>query len=239
MRDVDLLVRPQDARRAYAALRRIGFAPSPAPTAVDHHHLPGLLKSEDDTTILIELHHQLLPPAPFVAPVFYDDLRPSAQRFDWDGLRPETLGREDMLWHVYAHGFAIGRVSPQVRLSALADLVHATEAWADRLDWDALRRRRGRMVRALRLLGRVVPWSDSVERTLGVEDAGSGVKMPPLDDWTFDMRYGIDARWRRLWYRGAAHPLRVALERGDAAARRTWRRLTRRRRLHETEEQRV
>lgn len=166
MRDVDLLMRPQDARQAHDILRGMGFAPSETLTGVDHHHLQGLYKTQDDTTILIELHHQLLQPAALVEAVRYDDLVPAAQPFEWSGLALQTLGREDMVCHVYAHGFSID-ASPEVRLNALADLVHTIEAWVDVLDWDLLRRERPRMIRALRLVHGVAPWSDSVARALG------------------------------------------------------------------------
>src|SRR5579862_5174868 len=86
MRDVDLLVRRADAGRAYETLRHLGFTRSERPTAPGHHHLLAMLKTEEGTAIVIELHHELLPRTPFVAPMIYDDLRPAAQTFEWAGL---------------------------------------------------------------------------------------------------------------------------------------------------------
>jgi hypothetical protein len=242
MRDVDLLVRRPDARRAYETLRRLGFAPGERATAPAHHHLPGLLKTEDGTTISIELHHELLQRTPFVAPMVYDDLRPAAQTFEWAGLTLQTLGREDMLWHVYAHAFVINTLCPGIRLISIADLVHATEAWVDLLDWDALGRRYGRLVRALPLVHSLTPWSARVTETLGVRmsrpllsvrSASSSLHWSGIAsrdvlwpaEWWFRMRYGIDGPRRWMWYRGAGHPLRVGMAAAGSAARRISRRL--------------
>ena len=38
----------------------------------------------------------------------------------------QTLGREDMLWHVYAHAFVISTLRPgAIRLLSITDLAHA------------------------------------------------------------------------------------------------------------------
>lgn len=237
MRDVDLLVRRTDARRACEILWHLGFTRSERPTARGHHHLPAMLKTEDGTTIVIELHHELLPRTPFVAPMVYDDLLPTAQAFEWAGLTLQTLGREDMIWHVYAHAFVINTLSPGIPLVSIADLVHATEAWVDLLDWDALRRRYRRMVRALPLVHHLTPWSARVAEALGARTsrpvstmrsvssslhwsriASRDVVWPP--EWWFRMRYGIDGPGRWLWYRGAGHPLRVGISAAGTASRR-------------------
>ncbi|HVB38956.1 MAG TPA: nucleotidyltransferase family protein [Vicinamibacterales bacterium] len=237
MRDVDLLVRPRDARRAYEVLQCLGFAPIGTAVAPGHHHLEGLAKTEDGATIAIELHHELLARTPFVASMAFDDLLPASQTFEWAGLTLRTLGREDMLWHVYAHAFVVNTLCPGARLISVADLVHATEEWVDVLDWDLLRERYARMVRALPLVQELTPWSARVNETLrirsrrpvsGVHAVSSSVHWsaalsrdvlwPP--EWWFRMRYGIDG-WRRWsWYRFAGHPLRVAAAAADAAARR-------------------
>jgi hypothetical protein len=239
MRDVDLLVPRRDAKRAYEILRAIGFVPGERETSADHHHRPGLVKGEHGTAVVIELHHQLLPPTAFVAPLDYAALCDRAQSFEWDGLTLQTLGREDMLWHVYAHAFVINPLYPGVRLVSLADLVHAVEAWVNLLDWPALRGRYPRMVRALAFVERLVPWSTRVSQVLGVDASPRRDAVRPVsgslhwsaaisrdvlwpDDWWFRMRYGIEGRWRWWWCRGAAHPVSVLM----AAARTAGRRLS-------------
>lgn len=237
MRDVDLLVRRTDARRAYEILRQLGFTLGERATAPGHHHLPALLKTVDGTTTVIELHHELLTRTPFVAPLDYDDLHPAVQTFTWAGLTLQTLGREDMLWHVYAHAFAINTLAPGIRLISVADLVHCVEAWADVLDWDALRRRYPRLVRALPLVHHLTPWSAPLAHRLHVQtarpvaslrSASSSLHWSAIADrdvlwpptWWFRMRYGIDGPWRWWWYRGVGHPLRVVLSAAATASRR-------------------
>lgn len=237
MRDVDLLVRRSDATRADQTLRQVGFTSGERATAPGHHHLPAMLKTIDGTTIVIELHHELLARTPFVTPRAYDDVRPAAQTFDWADSTFQTLGREDMLWHVYGHAFVINTLSPGIRIISIADLIQATEAWVDMLDWDLLARKYGRLVRALALVDHLTPWSARVAAALRIQThrqwsntralssslhwsgaASRDVLWPP--EWWFRMRYGVDGPLRWLWYRAIGHPLRAALSATATASRR-------------------
>ena len=180
MRDVDLLIRKADAARALDVLMRCGFRPGGAIVPSRHHHLQGMAKTLEGATVTIELHHELMVRTPFVEPRGYDDLIRWSQPFEWGGVTCRTLGREDMLWHVYAHAFVINTLRPgAIRLLSIADLVQATEAWIDEIDWPRLRRqyappaasaerasRSGAVVAARR--GGACPTGSSVRRRGGV-----------------------------------------------------------------------
>ncbi len=245
MRDVDVLVRKEDMWRARGVLERAGFSPAGAAVAPDYHHLQSMATRVDGATVTIELHYELLRATAFLNPLDYEDLRDNAQPFDWAGVQLHTLGREDMLWHVYAHAFAINVLRPEVRLISIADLVNAVEGWADTLDWDRLQRRHGRLFRALPLLHHLTPWSPNVVAKLGGRAAdvhspfrpgvcnapfGLGpltssvtwtgalkadVWWPP--EWSFRVRYGIDSPGSWLWYRFASHPARLLLAAANTA----------------------
>jgi len=171
----------------------------------------------------------LLVRTPFVRPRHYDDLIQRCQPFEWGGMSCQTLGREDMLWHVYAHAFVINTLRPgAIRLLSIADLVHATEAWIDRIDWARLGHEYGRLLRALHVLHDSVPWSPRVAEVLRQQ-----LKRPPvavraraipsdrdmsvavivnllwLPEWWFRMRYGITGRGQWLWYRAIGHSVRL------------------------------
>ncbi len=242
MRDVDLLVRGQDALRAHAILRDSGFAPKGLTVPRGHHHLQGMAKVVDGATVTIELHSRLLRPSPFTRAVRYDDLCDRAQPLTWSGTTMRTLGREDMLWHVYAHAFPTDVQCFELRLISVADLVAATETWIDQLDWDHLERRHGRLLRALPLLDHLTPLSPHVLarirsrssarsvayrivwpapkglRAIASSVAGRGpvkrdLLWPP--EWWFRLRYGIGGPGRWLWYRGVGHPARLAIGAAD------------------------
>ena len=226
MRDLDLLVRPGDAPKAADALSQAGFIESPAWIPDDHHHLPAQSITREGVVVSVELHRHLLNPAPFVRPQGFDDLVARAQTFEWDGLTLLTLGREDMLWHVYAHAFVTNVLRPSIRLISVADLIHAITVWADVLDWDRLRRTHPRLSVALPLLDVLTPFSPSVRTRLGRTPRGP-VRVDPIapayrtmavrggvlwpQDWWFRMRYGIGDPARWWWYRLAGHPTRVLL----------------------------
>jgi hypothetical protein len=236
MRDVDVLVRKADVVRAQLVLQRSGFTPKGAAVAPGYHHLQGMSTTVDGATVTIELHHELLRATAFLKPVCYENVRGAAQPFDWGGTPFHTLGPEDMLWHVYAHAFAINVLCPAVRLISVADLVRVVEVWVDRLDWDRIGREFGRVLRALPLLHHLTPWSPRVldvlggvgERPDGIRSLASStvwsgalnrdVLWPP--EWWFRARYGIDGGRRWSWYRFVGHPARVLLAAGQTATTR-------------------
>ena len=236
MRDVDLLIRRDDARRAQDALIGSGFRAAGPAVPWNHHHLQAMAMTREGATVTIELHHELMVRTPFLEPRLYDDLHCRGQSFQWSGTSWQTLGREDMLWHVYAHAFVINTLRPgAIRLLSVADLVHATEAWIDQIDWRLLQRKYGRLLRALRVLHDLVPWSPHVAEVLHerVPGPASGVRAYPIDsdpalsarlipdvlwppEWWFRMRYGITAWPRWVWFRGVGHPARLAVSAGRA-----------------------
>ena len=183
MRDVDLLIRKHDAGRAHDVLIGCGFRSSGGALPPRHHHLPGMAKTQDGATVTIELHHELMERTPFLGPRGYDDLLCRCQPFEWGGMSYQTLGCEDMLWHVYAHAFVLHPMHPgAIRLLSVADLVHATEAWIDRIDWTRLRREYGRLLRALQVLHDLVPWSPHVAEVLReqVERPATSIRAYPI-----------------------------------------------------------
>ena len=229
MRDVDVLVRKRDLRRAHDVLQRRGFTPSGIAVAPDYHHLQAMSTTVDGATVTIELHHELLRATPLLKPICYEDVEGRAQSLKWAGAAFQTLGREDTLWHLYAHAFAINVLRPDIRLNSVADLVHAAEKWVGSLDWDRLRRHYGRLFRALPLLHHLTPLSPALLGKLhrAPPETRWAVKPPivsPLrwtgalkrdvwwpDEWWFRVRYGVEKRRDWLWYRFAGHPARLLL----------------------------
>jgi hypothetical protein len=194
----------------------------------------------EGATVTIELHHELIVRTPFVEPRGYDDLIHRSQPLKWGGMSCRTLGCEDMLWHVYAHAFVINTLRPgAIRLLSVADVVHTTEAWIDRIDWARIRREYPRLLRALHVLHDLVPWSSHVADVLQEQEErpASAVRACPIDstldwsaalvpevlwpqEWWFRMRYGITTWPRWVWFRAVGHPARLALSaRGAVMAR--------------------
>lgn len=239
MRDVDLLIRKTDAGRALDVLRRCGFRPGGTPVPPRHHHLQAMATTMEGATVTIELHHELIVRTPFVEPRGYDEVIQRSQPLEWDGMSCQTLGCEEMLWHAYAHAFVINTLRPgAIRLLSIADVIHATEAWIDRIDWERLGRKDGRLLRALQVLHDLVPWSPHAAEVLVHRSPKSGGGLAyPIDsnpdwstalipdvlwppEWWFRMRYGITTWPRWVWFRAVGHPARLALSaRGAVMAR--------------------
>jgi hypothetical protein len=251
MRDLDLLVSGRRAAAAFDVLLANGFTESASHHVPSYHHLPGLWKEVDGVIVTVELHTRLLRDTAFLPAITYEDVANRSWKCERHGLTLRTMDRTDLLSHVYAHGFAINVLNPAIRLISVADLIHATEAWIDDIDWVQLTGRSGRLVRALATLGQLTPWSPRVADTLwrctGV--AASRVAVRPLSsgtswrraaavdvvwppDWWFRMRYGIAGTGQWLWYRIAGHPVRLMLAGADTAAARVSKRWRPRRPHH-------
>ena len=240
MRDVDLLVRKADAALALDVLTRSGFRPGGIAVSSRHHHLQAMSKTQEGATVTIELHHELLYPTPFVEPREFDDFNHRSQPFEWGAMTCRTLGREDMLWHVYAHAFVTLTLRPgAIRLLSIADLVHATEAWIDQVDWARLKAQYPRLLRALHVVDDLVPWSPHALEVLREQMPRPATVVRPYPiasdiywsarllpdvlwppEWWFRMRYGITTWPRWAWFRAVGHPAHLALPAGRAVMRR-------------------
>lgn len=237
MRDVDVLVRGRDTRRAAGVLTTCGFAVAGPPVPSGHHHSRAMSRTVDEATVTIELHHQLLQPTPFLRRFEYDDVCGEAQPLQWASQDVLTLGREHMLWHVYSHAFAINVTRPAVRFISVADLVALTERWIDEIDWERVRCAYGRVWRALPCLHYLTPWSPRVLEKLrwhvGRTPAGVRPIAPRLEwsvnacrdvvwppEWWLWARYGIRGWPRRIWCRAVEHPLALVLSAAQFTKRR-------------------
>jgi hypothetical protein len=95
-------------------------------------------------------------------PLRYDAYAPTAQSFTVGGFAAQTLGREEMLWHIYRHVFCMPLTYEPLRLIWVADLISLVEAWVDVLDWERVRRQYRAAWNVLPLLHSLSPWSEAV-----------------------------------------------------------------------------
>lgn len=170
MRDIDLLVRPEQAQQAQDLLIAEGFTVSNGPRPDDHFHLPALYKKAAGITVCIELHTGFFPNCPpwYRKPVF-DDLMSRAKTFTVQGCPASCLGHADMLWHVFEHGFHMPLTYEPSKLISAADLVTMVETKFTEIDWPQMAREHPRILAALPLLHHLTPWSESVSTALSLQ----------------------------------------------------------------------
>lgn len=167
-RDLDLLVKPEAAQRAYALLGSLGFALAPTPyhdVSRYHQHLAPATRTVQQLPIVVDLHTDLFFRfKPYGLPAgTYAQLSGTAQPFTVNGGPAYTLGPEAMLWHLYHHGFSMHlRGAAHGRLLGAADIVSLVEHWLDRIDWDRFRRCYPQAFHALPMFHYLTPWSDAV-----------------------------------------------------------------------------
>lgn len=135
--DIDLLVRPEDRQRSFAALARLGYAPyasAPGFDEPDYHEVSFRLRE-----ITVDLHFALAPLAR--CRVDYPDLWSRMQDLDLDGRRTRTLGFVDaalnQALHMAIHHFDVPasylldfcRLLERSEPSALPRLRATARAW--------------------------------------------------------------------------------------------------------------
>ena len=166
MRDIDLLVSAADAARAEAILFDLGYAHEPGhDIPADYYHLPPAVKTVAGLPVNIELHKNLLPLHPQYPRWPLERSLDTATPLEIDGVPARTLCLEEMLVHVYLHGFRPPLTYEPFRFVHVADLVSLVERFVDTVRWPRVRALCPEMDTVLAALHSLTPWSaDVVDR---------------------------------------------------------------------------
>lgn len=162
MRDIDLLLRPEDAQRAHDLLKAGGFTQAEAVIPPDHFHLPPLYRQAGKTSICIEIHRGLYPNCPPYYPkVDFNRLFKTGQRFRIGDGEAVTFADEEMLHYLYQHGFHAPLTYEPYKLINAADLIGFTERHCNSLDWEHIEKKFPLLYRALPMLHSIAPWDSA------------------------------------------------------------------------------
>ena len=173
MRDIDLLLTKEDAQKAHALLQKNGFLLSSEVLPNHYYHLPPLLLSSGGMQVCVELHHGLFPKdPPYYREMGFTDLFEGAVSFVVDGVTAYTLADEDMLYHLFQHGFHAPLTYEPYKSISVADIVSLVEARGDTLDWEKIRVEYPGLYRALALFHHLTPWSEEVLKR--IPECGQG-----------------------------------------------------------------
>lgn len=172
MRDVDLLAGEDDLPRLQDILGGLGYLPEiRQDIPSDFYHLVPMAMAVEGMTVTVEVHRRLLPGHPEYPHWPLAGLRERSLPFFLDGVPARTLGLEEMLHHVYLHGFRAPLTYEPYRLIHLADLVTLVERCLDRIDWDRVFEIFPTVRPVLSSLHCLTPWSDTVLRRLSLDPA--------------------------------------------------------------------
>jgi hypothetical protein len=236
MRDLDILVKEEHARRAQQILGTLGFKELPGRLTKEHQHLEPLSRVEQGLTVSVEVHTSLFPRVRYYRPLRFADLSGASLTFQVNGMPVRTLGLEDSLWHIYRHALGPPLLASPLRLIWVADLVSLVEKYVDQLDWSKVKRQYPQVWRILPLLDFITPWSANVtgklELKLPPEVKGAGLDYqgwprvslkagdkqelgtimantlnPP--EWWLRLFYGGGTSGAWLWHRWLRHPWHV------------------------------
>lgn len=178
MRDIDLLLDINDVFRAHELLQDKGYDNSNEELPDGYYHLPPLLKKVDGMQVCVELHHRLFPDdPPYYEQLDFDSLYQNRMEMSVDGITVATFANEEMLWHLYQHGFHAPLTYERFRLISLADIVSLVEDRVDEIDWVKISDRYPNLLNALSLFHHLTPWSEKVlsRRVISGVTAPSGV----------------------------------------------------------------
>jgi hypothetical protein len=267
MSDLDILVPACQARKAQEILAGLGFhAPGAPDAAFSHRHLGAATRRVDEVPVAVEIHHRLSSSYWDNARAYaWSKLRlvrlslpgsgrqpsraPDRELEAWhtrdrlpvalaqDGVSAYTLGCEDTLaylcWHLTSHV----NVWDFGRLIWTADVVSFAERFAERIDWERVRREHPSVLDTLSLLHCATPLSEELltraRVPIGPQPQGIGLEyrgwpripaagwrnagyrrvlrdtlLPP--EWWLRLRYRRGSAGSLFWCRWLRHPLHVA-----------------------------
>jgi hypothetical protein len=235
MRDIDLLVRPAEARPAQLILRELGFtAPLPTSATLPDKHLTTATRLTAGFTISVEVHHTLFNAQQTSGKVpGLADLTGPPLSFSVGGQPASTLGPEDMLSHLAHHFIYHVNVVEPLRFIWIADLVGFAEQYRENIDWLRVRHQQPAILELLALLHFAVPLSERLRRQAGIiigpEPAGLGLDFAGwprtslaqqwskglgqllIDtffpgEWWLRLGYGLGSTRSHFWSRWLSHP---------------------------------
>ncbi len=243
MRDLDLLVKPQDAERAQRLLVLKGFE-APKPSLGRRwlfHHLPEARKEQEGLPVSVEIHYNLFGRSHSIS-MSRDDIKRPLISFPIKGLTAFTLGYEDMLWHLCHHFVTTGE---PLRLISVADIIGFAERFVEEIDWSLIRKQYPFVINTLAMVGLLTRPTEELRQRAGLNnskvprDIGVNYKgwpsiaiteawkqpkgfwklvvdsfSPP--EWWLRLHYGLNDRQLIPFCRYVSHPLhlgKLALQR--------------------------
>uniref|UniRef100_UPI004055C2CA nucleotidyltransferase domain-containing protein n=1 Tax=Candidatus Electronema sp. TaxID=2698783 RepID=UPI004055C2CA len=217
MRDIDLLLRHEDAARAEALLLSLGWQQEAGhDIPPDYYHLPPLVKTMDGLPVTVELHRNLLPLHARCPRWPLEKSWPSSRPVAIGGAACRTLSWEDTLRSVYLHGFQAPLSYEPFRLIHAADLVTLAAKFLDEIDWEQARAEEPALSAALSRLHFLTPLPDRVISRLRLDisrkPAGIGL---PYSGWPLRklaetrrsglLRLALDTIWPPEWWLQVYH----------------------------------
>lgn len=180
MRDIDLLLTWEDAAQAHLLLQKNGFRVSGDVLPERYFHLTPLVQNIEGMEVCVELHHGLFPAdPPYSQSPPFGELYDRARPFEVAGVTAHSLADEEMLWHLYQHGFHAPLTYEPYRLIAVADIIGLVEARLESLDWDRIRAVYPQLYRILPLFDHISPWKgevlEKISSTGGTVFGGAGL----------------------------------------------------------------
>jgi len=227
MRDIDLLVSPEQLQRASDVLAGLGYLTVEEDVLPhDHHHLPTVARTMDGLRVSIELHHDALAPDN-IGSIRLDRLTEPARAFQVDGATLHALGHIDMLRHLCRHALEPRETT---KIGSALDIMLYAACFADDIDWPRMRGQFPEVITMLQLLGYLVPRPAQLDSCLpdhpgAAPPEGVGVGLIPLSqlrrradwagklfnpsDWWLRCFYNVPPGQSLAYTKALRHPARV------------------------------
>ncbi|RUM42704.1 MAG: hypothetical protein DSY80_06750 [Desulfocapsa sp.] len=172
MRDIDLLLDKEDVEHAHTLLQNAGFCSSSVALPKDYYHLQPLLKKDAGMEISIELHHGLFPQLPpFYNEFSFNESFEKGKTFVVNGVSARALANEEMLYHLFEHGFHPPLTYESCKLISAADIIGLVEKNVTTLDWGKINKKYPQISTSLSAFHYLSPWSEKVLPYIHVENS--------------------------------------------------------------------
>lgn len=184
MRDMDILLAPQQIEAAQDVLMSAGFTQASTPVAPGHYHLKPLNKTVEGFLICIELHQGLYPDCPPYYPqISFNNLLASGREVRVGAAIAKTFSHEETLHYLYQHGLHAPLPYETSKLINVADIIGYTEKYFHEINWSTVKDQFPKLYRALPLLGSVSPWDDKKIPDTFIRRTGKKLQPVPFYGW--------------------------------------------------------
>lgn len=231
MRDIDILVRKEDAPIAQALLRSIDFENDDFKPGYlyEHHHLPNSVRQQDGFAISLEVHHDALS-GDVNESINFDNLLGKPRAFNLADKQAYALSHTDTLKHLCHHTFEPAEI---IKLGSMVDLIRYADHFVTEINWRELEESQPRIHNTLRCIHPLIPLPYTLISKLGLmpenwQPSGIGNGFKPLSHimkldstrekltellipsgWWMHIFYAIPPEKSLLYTRLVRHPFRI------------------------------
>lgn len=209
MKDIDLLIRPQDVEKATRLLLKNGFQNKIGPNFHPSDlHLPTFTRKIEGFSISVEVHQRLLPDKNHLFWGYLDDLALPPQPFTLpSGEIAQTLSKAETLYHLCRHTFYSYHLLEPLNAIWVADIINFSEKFSPDIDWLFIKEKFPIVIHTLSALHEIRPLNEELIIKAGIPlRKKSAALVKPYQGWPGIPMRDVKKGERLIWAMNTCFP---------------------------------